>query len=72
MGKLIKTEMTRFDKEKVDDFKRAIEDYSDGIVLRQRAIVAAWQTYHDLLADAIASNSDRAEPTMAGAASESS
>jgi hypothetical protein len=30
--------MARFDKEKVEDFKKAVEDYVDGMVLRQREV----------------------------------
>jgi sorting nexin-1/2 len=38
VGKLVKAEMARFDKEKVEDFKKAVEDYADGMVLRQRSV----------------------------------
>lgn len=38
MSKLIKAEMQRFDKEKVDDFKDAIGRYVDGLLSRQRLV----------------------------------
>lgn len=40
VSKLTKAEMARFDKEKVDDFKKAIEDYADGMAARQREVRA--------------------------------
>lgn len=51
VSKLTRAEMARFDKEKVEDFKKAIEDYADGMAMRQRevngistfmAVLAAW------------------------------
>ncbi|KAM0787508.1 hypothetical protein ACM66B_003580 [Microbotryomycetes sp. NB124-2] len=56
VGKLTKAEMVRFDKEKVDDFKRALEDYVDGMAMRQREVVEAWQAYHDMLLNVVAEN----------------
>lgn len=38
VSKLTKAEMSRFDKEKVEDFKKAVEDYAEGMVLRQREV----------------------------------
>ncbi|KAG0148085.1 hypothetical protein CROQUDRAFT_721855 [Cronartium quercuum f. sp. fusiforme G11] len=49
VSKLIKAEMQRFDKEKVEDFKSAICAYVDGVTERQRQIVHAWQEYYHLL-----------------------
>lgn len=36
--KLTRAEMVRFDKEKVDDFKSAIENHVEGMLLRQREV----------------------------------
>lgn len=38
VSKLTRAEMARFDKEKVEDFKKAIEDYADGMAMRQREV----------------------------------
>lgn len=38
VSKLTKAEMTRFDQEKVDDFKKAIGNYVDGMAMRQRLV----------------------------------
>ena len=56
VSKLTKAEMARFDKEKVDDFKRAIEDYAEGLAKRQREVVSIWQAYTDLLMRATGTN----------------
>jgi len=38
VSKLTKAEMARFDKEKVDDFKKALEGYSESLAVRQREV----------------------------------
>lgn len=38
VSKLTKAEMARFDKEKIEDFKKAVVDYADGMVVRQREV----------------------------------
>ncbi|KAI8455121.1 Vps5 C terminal like-domain-containing protein [Phakopsora pachyrhizi] len=49
VSKLIKAEMQRFDREKVEDFKAAICGYVDGLTKRQRQVVRFWQEYYQLL-----------------------
>lgn len=49
VSKLLKAEMARYDKEKVEDFKKAIEGYVDGMLTRQREIVAIWTSYQQHL-----------------------
>ncbi len=69
VSKLTKAEMARFDKEKVDDFKRAIEDYAEGLARRQRDVVGIWQAYFDLLMRATGTNATPVLPADAGAVS---
>jgi hypothetical protein len=38
VSKLTKAEMARFDRDKVDDFKKALEDYADSLAERQREV----------------------------------
>ncbi|GAA5907174.1 hypothetical protein JCM8208_006712 [Rhodotorula glutinis] len=61
VSKLTKAEMARFDKEKVDDFKKALEDFADSLAARQRVVVATWQEYYDLLAAAVDANKAASE-----------
>ncbi|SCV67418.1 BQ2448_5029 [Microbotryum intermedium] len=49
VSKLTKAEMARFDKEKIDDFKKAIETYADAMAERQREVVVVWQEYYEML-----------------------
>lgn len=67
VSKLTKAEMARFDRDKVDDFKKALEDYADSMAERQREVVRIWQQYHDLLAAAV-EQSKAAEPSGASPA----
>lgn len=53
VGQLVKMEMARFDKEKVEDFKLAVEEYANGMVLRQRQVVLVWQEYCEMLSTAM-------------------
>ncbi|GAA5878673.1 hypothetical protein JCM16303_002164 [Sporobolomyces ruberrimus] len=61
VSKLTKAEMARFDKEKVDDFKKALEEFAESLAVRQREIVAGWQHYHDLLVKAAEANAASAD-----------
>ncbi|GAA5845988.1 hypothetical protein JCM9279_004748 [Rhodotorula babjevae] len=72
VSKLTKAEMARFDKEKVDDFKKALEDFADSLAARQRVVVATWQEYHDLLAAAVETNKAAAEARASTATAPSS
>ncbi|GAA5999356.1 hypothetical protein JCM5350_007035 [Sporobolomyces pararoseus] len=56
VSKLTKAEMARFDKEKVDDFKKALEEYTDSLAFRQREVVAGWQHYYEILVKAVEAN----------------
>ncbi|GAA6027358.1 hypothetical protein JCM8097_002624 [Rhodosporidiobolus ruineniae] len=69
VSKLTKAEMARVDKEKVDDFKKALEEYADSLAARQRQVVAAWQEYHDLLVKAVEANTAQQQQHAPPAAS---
>lgn len=56
VSKLTKAEMARFDRDKVDDFKKALEDFADSTGDRQREVVRIWQQYYDLLAATVEAN----------------
>lgn len=50
VSRLLKTsEWARFEKEKVEDFKQAIEQYAKGLVDRQKEVVEGWKKYVSLL-----------------------
>jgi sorting nexin-1/2 len=40
-SKLIKSEMARFEQERVDDFKISLQSFLDGMITRQKEVCAA-------------------------------
>ncbi|GAA5981972.1 hypothetical protein JCM10908_004688 [Rhodotorula pacifica] len=72
VSKLTKAEMARFDRDKVDDFKKALEDYADSLAERQREVVRIWQQYYDLLTAAVEANKAKtsSDPPSAAASSQ--
>ncbi|RKF78086.1 Vacuolar protein sorting-associated protein vps5 [Golovinomyces cichoracearum] len=45
MGRLMKAELERFEKEKVEDFKSAIETFLEGAVEAQKELIEIWETF---------------------------
>lgn len=46
LTKLVKSEFGRFERERVDEFKRVLEKYLDDQMDRQREMIMAWEEYH--------------------------
>ena len=46
MSKLVKSEFGRFEKERVEEFKGTLEKYLDGMIMRQKEMIEAWEEYH--------------------------
>lgn len=47
--KLVKSEFGRFERERVDEFRRTLMAHLDGQIERQQALVTAWEEYHAML-----------------------
>ncbi|KAI8985457.1 Vps5 C terminal like-domain-containing protein, partial [Pilobolus umbonatus] len=47
ISKLIKSELDRFDKEKVEDFRDSVENFLRGMIEHQKQIIRLWQTYFE-------------------------
>ncbi|KAM6497135.1 Vps5 C terminal like domain containing protein [Amanita muscaria] len=45
VSKLVKTEMARFERERVEDFKDALKTFLEGMITRQKELIAAWESY---------------------------
>ncbi|KAG9248083.1 vacuolar protein sorting-associated protein-like protein vps5 [Calycina marina] len=45
MGRLMKAELERFEKEKVEDFKSAVETFLEGAVEAQKELIELWETF---------------------------
>ncbi|EGN96805.1 hypothetical protein SERLA73DRAFT_111514 [Serpula lacrymans var. lacrymans S7.3] len=48
-SKLIKAEVARFEQERVEDFKIALQTFLDGMISRQKELIAAWESYQQQL-----------------------
>ncbi|KAI9634689.1 putative vacuolar protein sorting-associated protein vps5 [Dioszegia hungarica] len=46
LTKLVKSEFGRFERERVDEFKRVLEKYLDDQMDRQREMIMSWEEYH--------------------------
>ncbi|KAJ6581560.1 Vps5 C terminal like-domain-containing protein [Mycena capillaripes] len=47
--KLIKTEVARFEQERIDDFKDSLHAFLEGMISRQKELIAAWENYQQML-----------------------
>ncbi|SZF01497.1 unnamed protein product [Blumeria hordei] len=45
MGRLMRTELDRFEREKVEDFKSAVETFLEGAVEAQKELIEIWETF---------------------------
>ena len=45
----MKSEFTRFERERVDEFKRVLERYLNGQIGKQKDLIAAWEEYHGVV-----------------------
>ncbi|KAK6361201.1 Vacuolar protein sorting-associated protein 5 [Orbilia blumenaviensis] len=45
MGRLMKNELERFEKEKVEDFKSGVETFLESAVEAQKEVIELWETY---------------------------
>jgi hypothetical protein len=46
VSRLVKMEFARFERERVDEFKRVMERHLEGQIKRQAEMVGAWEEYH--------------------------
>ena len=49
VSKLVKSEFGRFEKERVEEFKKVLEKYLDGMFARQKELIDAWEEYHGVV-----------------------
>ncbi|KAJ7180714.1 Vps5 C terminal like-domain-containing protein [Mycena filopes] len=47
--KLIKTEVARFEQERVEDFKDSLHAFLEGMIGRQKELIAGWENYQQML-----------------------
>ncbi|KAH9479365.1 Vacuolar protein sorting-associated protein vps5 [Psilocybe cubensis] len=49
VSKLVKTEMARFEQERIEDFKESLQAFLEGMISRQKELIAAWVNYQQML-----------------------
>ncbi|EJD47925.1 Vps5-domain-containing protein [Auricularia subglabra TFB-10046 SS5] len=47
--KLLRAELLRFEQERVEDFKDALEEFLEGMIARQKQLIKTWEEYQELL-----------------------
>lgn len=45
MGRLVRSELERFEREKVEDFKSAVETWLESAVEAQKELIELWESY---------------------------
>jgi len=48
-SKLVKIEVSRFERERIEDFKDALELFLDGMISRQKELISAWENFQQTL-----------------------
>ncbi|KAK4685193.1 sorting nexin-1/2, partial [Tremellales sp. Uapishka_1] len=49
ISKLIKSEFVRFERERVEEFKKVLEKHLDQQIAKQKELVEAWEEYHGVV-----------------------
>lgn len=49
VSKLVKTEVGRFEQERIEDFKNALEAFLEGMIARQKDLIGAWEVFQQSL-----------------------
>jgi sorting nexin-1/2 len=49
VSRLVKTEVARFEQERIEDFKKSLEQLLDGMIMRQKESIQAREAFQQLL-----------------------
>lgn len=49
ISRLVKSEFARFEKTRVEEFKRVLERQLDGQIAKQKELIGAWEEYHGVV-----------------------
>ncbi|TFK73776.1 Vps5-domain-containing protein [Pluteus cervinus] len=58
VSKLVKTEVARFEQERIEDFKDSLHAFLEGMISRQKELITAWENYQHMLLSKVNSNSN--------------
>ena len=67
MSRLVKTEVARFELERIEDFKKSLEQLLDGMITRQKETIHVREAFQQLLLKKIPS-ADQDTTTSTGVA----
>jgi sorting nexin-1/2 len=48
-SRLIKSEVARFEQERINDFKVSLQQFLDGMIDGQKQLIGAWESYQQTL-----------------------
>lgn len=65
VSKLLKSEIKKFEADKVEDFKTSVEVFLESAVEAQKELIEHWEFYSDLLAKDLDEDVDEPSPTAA-------
>ncbi|KAG6833009.1 hypothetical protein H0H87_012595 [Tephrocybe sp. NHM501043] len=49
VSKLIKSEVARFEQERIEDFKDSLHAFLEGMISKQKELIASWENYQQML-----------------------
>jgi sorting nexin-1/2 len=49
VSRLVKSEVARFEQERIEDFKKSLEDLLDGMITRQKETIQAREAFQQVL-----------------------
>ncbi|KAL4248104.1 hypothetical protein ABKN59_007781 [Abortiporus biennis] len=64
VSKLVKNEVGRFEKERIEDFKTSLEAFLEGMIARQKELIGAWEAFQQSLLkrSGMANNAQQQQP----------
>ncbi|KAL1666430.1 Vps5 C terminal like-domain-containing protein [Schizophyllum commune] len=67
VSRLAKEEVARFEKERIEDFKAALQAFLEGMIARQKEVIAAWEAYQQRLLTRMGARRESVEQPVNGA-----
>ncbi|KAF9266929.1 Vps5-domain-containing protein [Marasmius fiardii PR-910] len=49
VSRLVKSEVARFEQERIEDFKDSLHSFLEGMISRQKELIGQWETYQQML-----------------------
>ncbi|KAH9920815.1 Vps5-domain-containing protein [Amylocystis lapponica] len=59
VSRLVKSEVARFEQERIEDFKSSLEAFLEGMISRQKQLISAWESYQQTLLTRVAPATQR-------------